>query len=386
MSMKDQENSGQERPKEKMRHRQGDSLILFIRFIMPVVLLCILSLRICSTYIPVLNIEISETVMQCISIVLHLTSMFCGLHETCPRGYLYELSCSFLASEIILFLCFIQYQFAAACTLLGVLICFFVLLLIYARKELGLMYFSASLPPPLVDDMIASLKSNGTERSCFLVALRRYMTIAAAILLSVPALLTLIVYCKEDSVKHTGQTHAVIETSNANQMLLNMDTIRLFQDELWNGLSEQERIDALQVVADIETNHLGIAPVVVSNKSLEAHITGGYQHSQRAVYIDMSKHSDDESIEAIITILHECRHAFQHDCVDSLDWEDQATQTGIYYAQARQWRYEQAHYISISESMDGYYDQEVEKDAKQYADEGIGTYWQYISLSDLPAR
>ena len=100
----------------------------------------------------------------------------------------------------------------------------------------------------------------------------------------------------------------------------------------------------------------------------------------------MSKHSDDESIEAIITILHECRHAFQHDCVDSLDWEDQATQTGIYYAQARQWRYEQAHYISISESMDGYYDQEVEKDAKQYADEGIGTYWQYISLSDLPAR
>lgn len=386
MSMKNQEIGKRARPKAKTRYGQENLLLSFIRLIMPVALMCVLSFRICSAYIPVLNIEISQTVMQCISIVLHFTSVFFGVHEKYPRGWPYELSCSFLATEIVLFLCFIQYQFAAACTLLGVLICFFAWLLIYARKELDLMYFSASLPMPLLDDISASLKSDGTERRCFLVALRRYMTIAAVILLSVPALLTLIVYCREGGVKQTGQTNAVIEASSANQMLLNMDTMRLFQNEIWNNLSEQERIDALQVVADIETNHLGIAPVVVANKALEAHATGTYQHPQRVVYIDMFRHGDDEPIEAIITILHECRHAFQYDCVDSLDWEDQGTQNGIYYAQARQWRYEQDHYIFSTESEEGYYDQAIERDARQYADEGIGTYWQYISLSDLPAR
>lgn len=90
--------------------------------------------------------------------------------------------------------------------------------------------------------------------------------------------------------------------------------------------------------------------------------------------------------EYLNTLLHECRHAYQHDCVDSLDWNDPAVQTGIYYAQARKWRFEHANYISLSEGQDAYFSQTIESDARRYADEGVYVYQQYIDFSNLPAR
>ena len=100
----------------------------------------------------------------------------------------------------------------------------------------------------------------------------------------------------------------------------------------------------------------------------------------------MDKHIGYESLEYVNTILHECRHAYQHDCVDSLDWSDTEVQTGIYFSEVRNWRYEHANYVSASEDRDVYYNQWIEKDARHYAEEGVYVYQQYIYLGNLPTR
>ena len=142
----------------------------------------------------------------------------------------------------------------------------------------------------------------------------------------------------------------------------------------------------MQVIADIETNYMGINPVVVVNCHLENQTIGAYDHSERQVHIDLEKHNGYDSLEYVNTILHECRHAYQHDCVDSLDWDNSQVQSGIYFAQARTWRYEQNNYVSANENRDAYLNQMTEKDARYYADEGSQIYQQYIYLSNLPPR
>lgn len=151
-------------------------------------------------------------------------------------------------------------------------------------------------------------------------------------------------------------------------------------------MSDQEKINALQIIADIETHYLGIEPFVVVNAHLGYRTAGTYDPAERTARIDFEKHEGDSPIEYVNTILHECRHAYQHDCIDSLDWSNPDIQNGIYYAPVRAWRYEHANYISLVEDHEAYYSQSIEVDARQYAQDGIYVYQQYIDFGSLPAR
>lgn len=362
-----------------------ESFLSILRFVVPLVMLNLLVTQAHKAFIPVLNIEISAVLMRCVIIGTHATSAIYGLNEENGRGWLYELCCCFLATEIVLFIYFIQYQFEVASTMLATLVCGAVVLLTYGKKQLKLLYANGYIPQSLMDDIISSSKSNKSPNSVLSVALRRYMTIATATLFAIPSMATIFIMGTDGVMQH-GNFHAIIEAGNENQMLLNMETIQLLDEDKWNRLTVQDRVNVLQVIADIEANHMNIAPVMVVNYHLSECTIGSYDHAKRQVQIDMEKHEGYEPLEYVNTILHECRHAYQHDCVDSLDWNSYEVQNGIYYAQARQWRYEHENYIGLSVDRDAYYDQAIEKDARYYAEEGIMVYQQYIYLSNLPTR
>lgn len=361
------------------------ALLPLLRVLIPVIMLNIMVPGVHAVYISELGIEISSVAMHCIVIGVHTIAAWVGMQSEESRGWPYEIASCFLATEIVLFIYFMQYQFAIALLLVVIFSAGLVWISTYGRRQLLYSYCQGHIPQSLMDDIIASSKKKRRPYTLFSVALRRFTLIVSAVLLIIPSVVMTYNHGTGGS-KHTGMDHAIIADSQENQLILNLSTLQLLEDSSWELLSNQEKIDVLQVIADIETHYMEMDPVTVVNCHLENRTIGAYDHSQRQAQIDLDKHIGYESLEYVNTILHECRHAYQHDCVDSLDWNDTEVQTGIYFSEVRNWRYEHANYVSASEDRDVYYNQWIEKDARHYAEEGVYVYQQYIYLGNLPMR
>lgn len=356
-----------------------------LRIFVPLMMLSTLAFQESPLYIPLLRIELSADQMRCFVVGTHIASAWYGLRPGVGRGWLYELACCFLATEVVLFVHFLQHRFEIAAVLLALLVVGLVVLMTYGRRRLEDLLQRGYVPQTLMDDIIASNREGRTSATILSTAVRRYLVIGTALLLAVPSIAVMSVYGLDGAVQR-GMEHAVIESGDQNQVLANFRTVQLLREDQWQRLDAQGKIDVLQVIADIETNHMQISPVEVVNCHLEDRTFGEYDQAKRQARIDLEKHEGYDAFEYLNTILHECRHAYQHDCVESLDWNDPEVLTGIYYAQARQWRYEHANYVSAAEDRDGYYQQAIEKDARSYAEEGMYVYEQYVSLGSLPAR
>ena len=362
-----------------------DILMPSIRIVAVGILMNVLVFHVNSVVIPVFSFRISAMAMRYIILGTHIVWIIWMANDEDDRGWLYELSRMMLASELVLFPYFVQRRFAAACIILAVYIFGGIALCIYGNLRFEQLYEAGRLPRSLLNGVIVPRRRRLRAGDIMRAALHRYVVIGGALILAVPAAAAVFAYGM-DGAMEKGSLHAVVQEGEENRMLENLGAIRMLEDGRWDGLSVQEKIDILQIVADIETGHLNIVPVTVVNYHLEGTVFGSYDHEQRQVQIDMDKHEGYMSLEYVGTILHECRHAFQHDCVDSLDWNDPEILNGIYYAEARQWRYENEHYILSSQDRDAYYNQEIEKDARRYSEEGLPIYDQYILLSNLPAR
>lgn len=357
-----------------------------LRLLIPVLLLNILLSRgVHAVYIAALDAEIPLAAMRCIILGVHVMAAWFGLRAQRSHGWLYDTAACFLATEIVLFIYFMQDQFAAALLLVLVFCAGLVWLCTCGRRQLSSSCRRGEIPQVLMDDIIMSCEERRRPYTVFSVALRRYLTVVSAILLLAPSLF-MVYHHRTGGVMHTGREHALLADTQDNQLPANLATIGLLEDSRWALLSRQEKINVLQVIADIETHHLNIAPVSVIDCHLENRVIGAYDHAGREAQIDMAKHEGDDPLEYVNTILHECRHAYQHDCIDSLDWADPQVQTGLYYAQARRWQYEHANYVSSAEDHDAYYNQAIEQDARAYAEEGVYVYRQYIYLGSLPPR
>lgn len=362
-----------------------DKLLPLLRILIPIVMLNIMIPRVHAVYISELGIEISSVTMRCIVICVHTIAVWVGMRTEESRGCLYEIASCFLATEIVLFIYFIQHQFTIAFFLVVTFFAGLVWMSTYGRRQLMYSYRQGHIPQTLMDDIIIRSKEKRRPYTVFAIALRRFLVIASAVLLIIPSIM-MIYNHGTDGTKHTGKEHAIISDSQKNQMIVNLSTLQLLEDSRWELLSDQEKVDVLQVISDIETHYMRIAPVSVVDCHLEKRTIGAYDHLQRQVQIDLDKHTGYESLEYINTVLHECRHAYQHDCIESLDWNSTEVQTGIYFSEARNWQYEHANYVSASEDGDVYYNQWIEKDARYYAEDGVSVYQQYIYLGNLPMR
>lgn len=362
-----------------------DAVLPWLRILIPAIMLNILTFAVHSVYISEIQFEISSIAMRCITLGTHMIAMWYGMKTEISRGWLYEITLCFLATELVLFIYFMQYQFMVAVLLITLWVIGCIWMFTYGRRRLRNAYRRGYISQAIMDDIIVSRKEKRKPYTVFSVALRRYLITSSAVLLVVPSFMMVYNY-GIDGTKQIATEHAVIDNAYENQLIANLSSIWLLEDTNWTQLNNQQKVDALQVIADIETNYMGIAPVIVVNCNLENRTIGAYDHSKRRVQIDLEKHTGYDPLEYVNTVLHECRHAYQHDCVESLDWNDSQVQNGVYFAQARTWRYEQNNYVSASENRDLYYNQLTEKDARYYAEEGSQVYQQYIYLSNLPPR
>lgn len=84
------------------------------------------------------------------------------------------------------------------------------------------------------------------------------------------------------------------------------------------------------------------------------------------------------SREAVSTVCHECRHAYQHDVISILDWSDENVSHHHYYKQANEWKVEMEYYEDGRENLDAYYYQNIESDAREYAEETAEYFMEFV--------
>jgi len=274
--------------------------------------------------------------------------------------------------------------------------------ILFGKKLCARMLENKEIPQPLLRDIYATASAGGKHRPLERILLRRYLVIGSAALMLVPALMMLTVYgfyptaqvddspVHEETAVRADKGAFAIQLPSINPLMANLSTLAKLDNDVWNGLTEQEKANVMQVVADIETDYLGIGRVTVQFAQLDKWHEGVYDRQNRVISLRLREGYEYEyERDAMLTLyalLHECRHAFQSDCVDSLDWENEELVSGPYFHQARQWKYEFENYIDGSVDYEGYEKQAIEVDADEYAMKNFDIYKDYIDLANLPVR
>lgn len=143
-------------------------------------------------------------------------------------------------------------------------------------------------------------------------------------------------------------------------------------EELWAELNEEERLEVLGVVVQAESVYLGTPDVPpLHGAYLGDYVIGAYDWSKRDITIDMQLLGQSTAAECMDTVLHEMYHHYQQclvDCYAAMETEYRSLQA---FRQVPEYIEETEHYQT--DGMD-YYDQNLERDARDYADYRAGYY------------
>jgi hypothetical protein len=130
----------------------------------------------------------------------------------------------------------------------------------------------------------------------------------------------------------------------------------------WRELTPDQRLNVLQkceeqLARGQRRNH---CPVQVYDGSDEF---GYFDPNSRGIFINRWVILEDDPVEAIKTIAHEGRHAYQWDCVRSPEQHKETDAPTI-----ERWRtnFVPGNYITFDEDEEGYQNQAVEQDAFMY--------------------
>lgn len=153
-----------------------------------------------------------------------------------------------------------------------------------------------------------------------------------------------------DGTDVPGETNYFIDEAKASEVL------SPFKQGNWEQLSIKEQKQAVEKLADYNAEILGVEdkPRIVYYNTENPSDFGGYSAKQNAIYIN--EYNMHDAAETADTISHEYRHKYQHERADKLESErDLEFKEGF------------DNYIRAEDDYQGYKEQLVESDARDYA-------------------
>lgn len=161
-----------------------------------------------------------------------------------------------------------------------------------------------------------------------------------------------------------------------------IETLCLLQAETWAGLSSEDKLSVIQVVANIERRYLGIFDALfVKTDVLEEGTIATYEDASNRITIDIGHLEEDSPEEILNSVAHECYHAYQHVLVDLyLDSSEEYRSLQVFNT-AREYLDEYSDYAdggSTEQEFMEYYFQTVEITARAYADAAVDEYFTRI--------
>ena len=153
----------------------------------------------------------------------------------------------------------------------------------------------------------------------------------------------------------------------------------LFSEEKWDTISMEEKVSAMQVIANIESRYLGLPhelTLIVSQ--LPSGTVACYNDRTHHIEIDVEHLEDASPLEILDSICHEAYHAYQYRLCDAYDCLDNEYKTLIDFYDATLYKEEFANYINGEDDMFEYYHQQCEIKAREYAQISTEEYEMWI--------
>lgn len=137
----------------------------------------------------------------------------------------------------------------------------------------------------------------------------------------------------------------------------------------WNTLSLQDRAAVMQSIENEVARRTGMGYAqrdvdLFTEMPINNRVSvGGYNTNDKKIWINTYHLANDEPIDCLNTILHEGRHAYQHQAV-----KGEVSHHNIAEVKAWQNNMKPGHYIDGRQNIKAYYRQPIEADAREYAD------------------
>lgn len=154
--------------------------------------------------------------------------------------------------------------------------------------------------------------------------------------------------------------------------------LKCFESSRWEGYNTEERITAIQKLADFEAERMGIPPVPVTSISLDENVLGQYRDELDAIQIDRGHMMESDNRSCIITLTHEMYHAMQHYVMKNVDMQSKVVNS-MYFDELRSWWDNDRDYKNATvEGYEAYVNQPLEASANRYAEEETEKILSYI--------
>lgn len=345
-------------------------LLFLLRCCMPILTLLLIRPYIDTLYIHQLSGIVSPQTLQALIYAGHMAAIGWGMNARVWLGWQYELAVGLLPLACCMLLFFAQYHFSTAVCIMAILLAGMLWLFLTRHKHESWLAQHPSLFKWISADAAYSKSAGRLFDSLPEVMLRRYVAVGFVALMLVPSAFTSLKYGLDPIAYRAKCAWPLEEFENDEKFFHN------FIKDNWMMLSLEEKIDALQGIAYLEADRLNIDHVFVHAKERDDGTIGFHIYNTRDIFIDLTHEDHQDPMECIRTILHECRHVYQNDCINSMNWANPQVQSGIYFEDVREWRYNMENYRSVSkgDEYEWYYRQPVEQDAREYAENAIAIY------------
>lgn len=156
----------------------------------------------------------------------------------------------------------------------------------------------------------------------------------------------------------------------------NIDVVSNLREDTWNSLSVQERVDTLQIVANIECSYLGLPhELSVGAEPMEETTIAFYRDSTHQIRVNIEYLESMPAHEMLDALCHEAYHAYQHRLCDA--WES----VGNEYKNLMAFSYVSDYLANFENYTDGeddffeYYFLTCEQTARHYAASAVEDYY-----------
>ncbi len=166
---------------------------------------------------------------------------------------------------------------------------------------------------------------------------------------------------------------------NEQTIANNMETILKLQEDIWKELSAEERLGIMQTMANIEQRYLGLPDKLnVGALSLAEGQLGYYIDNTHEIIISLDSLLGDSPLEVLDTVCHEAYHSYEHRLVEVYREADERNRNLRFFRQADSYVEEFNNYVNGKEDFCVYYEQDCERDAREYARKVVYDYCEKI--------
>lgn len=155
----------------------------------------------------------------------------------------------------------------------------------------------------------------------------------------------------------------------------NIDTVLLLQDNEWTKLNNQEKLDVLEVIANIEIQYLGLNHQLhLRSDDLQDGVHAYYKHNKYEIVIDIDNLQNSSAMTLLSDLCHECYHSYQYQMIELYNDTSEEYKNMRLFAVVDEYIENFSNYIDAREDFDGYYAQKVEVSARKYGTSAAQSY------------